>query len=130
MSDARHAANARALFKKCPNCGFLWETRDSFLEDPEVMIIGYQASFKELTTGLLYFNHACNGTLTIKAREFIDLYNGPVFETRMTGTEECRGYCLHQDRLEACPVECECSFVREIIQFIRSWPKSGSPGAR
>jgi hypothetical protein len=44
-------------------------------------------------------------------------------EERKTGTEECPGYCLHQDELQPCPARCECAYVREIIQIIRNWPK-------
>jgi hypothetical protein len=110
-------------FKKCSNCGFKWTSRDLFLTDSNLQIIGYQANFKELTTGLFYFNHSCRGTLAIQAYLFGDLYDGPIFKERATGSEECPGYCLHRDELQPCPAECECAYVREIVQIIKKWPK-------
>jgi hypothetical protein len=106
-------------FKVCPNCGFVWADRKSFMNDHEVSIIGYQVNFKKLKSGLFLFNHSCMGTLALKVSIFEDLYNGPIFQKRMTGTEACRGHCLHQGDLDACPVACECAYVREIIQKLK-----------
>ena len=108
----------KKLFKKCPYCNFEWASRELFLDDPGITLIGYQTRFRNLTEGLFYFNHSCNGTLAISVDEFTDLYDGPVFEDRKTGQEDCPGYCLYKDNLEACPNECECAYVREVIQII------------
>jgi hypothetical protein len=113
----------KAIFKKCPTCGFVWSTRDYFLRDPAVEIIGYQVNFEELTLGIFLFNHSCNATLGIRAGDFRDLYNGPIFESRATGTEECPGYCLLQHELLPCPAQCECAYVREIIQVVKNYGK-------
>ena len=110
-------------FKKCPNCGFIWDSRGSFLADDSLVIIGYQANFKELTTGLFYFNHSCEGTLALQAYLFGDLYDGPIFRDRATGSDSCPEYCLHREDLRSCPAECECAYVREIVQIIKNWPK-------
>ncbi|MEW6250296.1 MAG: hypothetical protein AB1716_06600 [Planctomycetota bacterium] len=120
----------RRVFKKCPMCGFAWESRSSFLVDPDNEIIGYQACFTALTTGFFLFNHSCTGTLAILVEQFRDLYDGPVYETRKTGMDECPGYCLHKDELARCPQRCECAFVREIIQIVREWPKGPSTHLR
>ena len=111
------------VFKKCRNCGFEWPSRQDFLDDPMLEIVGYQAHFEELTAGLFLFNHSCHGTLAVPAGHFKDLYDGPVFTQRAAGTKECPGHCLHEDDLDLCPVHCECNYVREIIQTIRHWPK-------
>lgn len=113
--------NYNNLFKTCPNCGFEWNTRDHFLLDPTLEIIGYQVNFIELTSGLFYFNHDCRGTLTIRAGAFKELYDGPLLKTRATGSEECPGYCLHKEELGPCPAKCECSYVREIIKTIKDF---------
>ena len=110
-------------FKKCSNCGYIWKSRDRFLTDSNLEIIGYQVNFKVLTAGLFYFNHACKGTLAVHAHLFGDLYNGPIFQERATGGEACPGYCLHREELRRCPAECECAFVRELIQTIKNYPK-------
>ena len=110
-------------FKKCPPCGTKWMNRDDFLGDPDIEMIGYQADFEELTAGLFLFNHICRGTLAVNAGIFQDLYDGPILEERIEGTEACLGYCEHEDELRPCPNQCECAYVREIIQVIRHWPK-------
>ena len=107
-------------FKACPACGFTWPQRKDFIQDPAIEIIGYQVDFDDLGLGLLLFNHACEGTLSIPAGIFGDLYDGPIYERRSTGTDACPGYCLNQDELEPCPATCECAYVREIMQVFRN----------
>lgn len=86
-------------FKTCSKCGFFWPHRGSFLSDPKLRLIGYQAYFDELMEGLVLFNHICGTSLAIQAGDFQDLYDGPMFSERLTGTEECHGYCLHENNL-------------------------------
>ena len=110
-------------FKTCAVCRQTWNDRAEFLADPDLEIIGYQVHFKDLKKGLFMFNHSCNTSLAIHAEKFTDLYRGEMVKERKTGTEECPGYCLHQDELQPCPARCECAYVRDIIQIIRNWPK-------
>ena len=125
MMDPSDCSRAeRKVFKDCPLCEFRWETRDSFLRDSDLSLVGYQVHFEELTAGLFLFNHSCNGTLAIEAGAFRDLYDGPVFVERATGSEECPEYCLRREQLDPCPVQCECAYVREIMQVIRGWGNS------
>lgn len=107
-------------FKICPNCGHLWVERDAFINDPEVSIVGYQVHFEDLKAGFFLFNHSCNTTFALKVEDFQDLYAGPVFEERKTGSDECPGFCLKEHSLEPCKAKCECAFVREIIQIFNS----------
>ncbi len=112
-------------FKKCTNCGHLWQLRKDFLDDPTTEIVGYQVNFDHLHLGLILFNHLkCGTTLGIPAGEFKDLYTGPVYNDRLTGTEQCNEYCLHENNLDPCPEKCECAYIREILQIIRHWPKN------
>src|SRR5450759_267059 len=113
-----------AVFKKC-SCGKIWADRASFLSDATVNLIGYQVHFEELQAGFLLFNHLiadCGTTLALEVRDFADLYSGPVFEERMTGSQTCPGLCQHRESLERCTVQCECAFVREVLQIVRNWP--------
>lgn len=115
---------ALKLFKKCPNCGYKWRDRDSFLSDPEIRLNGYQVNFYNLKLGLFLFDHLkCRTTLAIKAGEFRDLYHGPVFTERKTGTEECPEYCLRPQELSRCPTKCNCAWVREILDIVSHWKK-------
>ena len=111
--------NNKEPFKKCTYCGYVWESRDQFINDPDIIIVGYQTRFKDLTDGLFYFNHSCKSTIAISVDKFTDLYTGSVFEERKTGGEDCPGFCLYKDNLEPCPAECECAYVREVIQIIK-----------
>ncbi|MBN1866035.1 hypothetical protein JW916_01965 [Candidatus Sumerlaeota bacterium] len=116
------------VFKECPLCGHQWLSRSEFLSDSEVEILGYQVSYEDLNLGLLYFNHlVCRTTFTIEAGDFADLYEGEVFQESRAGTEDCPEYCHRIRELRPCPVECECAYVREIIQVIRSWNKVPAP---
>ncbi len=110
-------------FKSCPACKHVWKTRKEFLEDSNVWIVGYQVHFKDLTEGLFLFNHSCKTTMATRASSFIDLYRGPMFADRLTGTDECPGHCLVEHELRQCPNKCDCAFVREMIQIIKTWPK-------
>ena len=112
-------------FKKCTFCGYRWQSRKDFLEDVSTEMIGYQVNFDNLRLGLFLFNHLdCGTTLGIPAGVFKDLYNGPVYSERLLESEQCPSYCLHENQLDPCPVRCECAYVREIIQIIRSWQKN------
>lgn len=105
-------------FKRCPQCGQMWKTREDFLTDRTVDLIGYQVSFDDLLLGLLLFTHDCGTTIQIPVEKFRNLYKGPVYTERKTGGPECLGYCLRRSELRACPALCECAWVREVIQII------------
>lgn len=123
MTSTQHPVDENTFFKECSVCDFKWPLRDEFLKDPNIEIIGYQVHFEELAEGLFLFNHSCKGTLAIIANEFKDLYDGPIFSERATGSDDCPGHCLHQKDLDPCPVKCECAYVREIIQAIKHYKK-------
>jgi hypothetical protein len=115
-----------SAFKQCPKCGTEWLGRDTFLADPDIRLIGYQVSFGDLVAGHFQFNHeraGCGTTLALAVEAFRDLYDGPIFEERATGTSECPEKCLHPSDLEPCPAHCECAFVRAILQLVLAWPK-------
>ena len=119
----RKSAAIQPAFKKCPNCGYEWRDRKNLLSDPDAEIIGYQVNFLKLKAGYFMFNHSCKGTFSVQAGRFSNLYDGPIFTKRETGSDECPEYCLHRDELRPCPVHCECAYVREILQIIKNWLK-------
>ena len=124
MKTPGNITAGRKSFKRCPLCQFVWPSRDRFLADPQLTLIGYQVNFPELTAGFFLFDHSCRTTLSVEVGRFRDLYNGPIFSERATGTEECPEYCLRQSELRRCPTKCECAYVREVMQIIRKWPRS------
>ena len=111
------------VFKRCTMCGQVWKTLDDFLADPRLEIVGYQVHFEDLTCGLFLFNHSCKTTLAIHAGEFKNLYEGPIFQGSAYGSDECPGYCLHKDEMRPCLAQCECAYVREILQIVKGWKK-------
>lgn len=113
---------SESTFKRC-TCGHAWAAREDFLGDPDIALVEYQVDFEALHLGLLLFNHRCRTTLAMDAGQFRDLYNGPVFAKKATGSADCPGYCGNKDSLDRCPAECECAYVREILQIVRTWPK-------
>ena len=107
-------------------CGTRWRSRADFLADRDIQSIGYMANFQDLELGLFHFNHeACGTTLAIGASRFTDLHTGPVFEGRLTGSSDCPAYCLRQEELRPCPERCECAFVREVLDLVAHWEKTG-----
>ena len=113
-------------FKICTLCGHTWNLRADFLSDPDVVLKGYQANFEVLSEGLFLFNHDvpnCRTALAIDVASLADLYTGPIFPERKLETAFCPGYCLHRQSLGSCNNECECAFIRVLLQIIRNWPK-------
>jgi hypothetical protein len=120
--------NEKIPFKTCPVCKSAWDARDDFISDPDIQLGGYQVNFDNCRLGFFLFNHmTCRNTLGVKASDFLDLHDGPVYERRLAGTDDCPGYCLHQSELKPCPARCECAFVRDVLDRLARWPKSGHP---
>ncbi len=61
------------MFKKCPMCKTIWETRNKFLNDETLKLVGYQKYMGLYGGGYLLFKHkakSCGTTLAIKATSF------------------------------------------------------------
>lgn len=56
--------------------------------------------------------------------KFANLYNGPIYTKNIMGTESCPDHCLFKTNLEAYPEQCECNYVREIMQITKVWDKN------
>jgi hypothetical protein len=110
-------------FRQCTSCAKLWQSQEEFLTDPEVSLLGLQVCFEDLMEGLIMFNHSCKTTFSVEVSQFENLYEGPVYEERATGSGQCPGYCLNEKDLTPCPAKCACAFVREILQKIKLFPK-------
>ncbi len=110
------------IFKKCPMCGFVWCDRETFIHDISLDMNGYQVNFEKLELGLFYFTHkveGCYSTLVVNAREFYDLNPASCYPQRKTLTEECPTHCLYQENLGKCSAQCECAYVRDLIQILQ-----------
>lgn len=118
MKDSTtNSSPAQEDFKVCQVCGQTWASRSDFLVDSKVTLSSYHVNFDALENGYFLFIHTCEARLTLAVAELSDLYDGPIFEQRKTGNEECPGYCLYPHELSPCTAECECAYVREIMQL-------------
>jgi hypothetical protein len=110
-----------APFKACSGCGATWTTRDAFLSDGSLRVEGYKPNFGRIDKGLFFIRHDdddCGFTLTMVARDFLDLYDGPRYTERKAFTDECPRYCLDEKQLEQCVAQCEYAFVREVLKIV------------
>jgi len=108
-------------FKKCANCRKVWKERNKFLSDPYVLLLGYQAHFKDPDKGLILFSHHtddCGTTFSIRVGEFEDLYDGKRYDELFFGTDDCPGYCLQEQNFQRCENRCRVAFAREIVHLI------------
>jgi hypothetical protein len=100
MSNRTGNPQRDRVVKQCPCCGYAWRTLEALLGDPQLQIVGYQANFADLLLGLFLFNHlGCGSTIAVPAELFKDLYTGPIYSARVTGTADCPEYCLYASEL-------------------------------
>ncbi|HJO91829.1 MAG TPA: hypothetical protein QF753_00380 [Victivallales bacterium] len=113
-------------FKRCPNCDHIWNTRDELLSDNNVILKGYLLGFSELRASLIYFDHNehdCNSTFSLKIEYFKDLIPETTFTSKVIIPETCPEYCLRKYDLTPCVHNCECSYVRNVLEIIKHWNK-------
>jgi len=114
-------------FKVCVLCGHVWETREQFLSDPDIVSNGYQPNFEVYSAGVFLFTHhapGCDTALAVEVTELADLYSGPIFPKNRPGGASCPGYCLHKTGVHPCINDCECAFIRMLTLLIAEWPKA------
>jgi len=110
----------RTIFKRC-SCGSEWKTLDEFISDKNLTLSRYQVNFKNIDLGILLFNHKdCGSTIGVNAYKFKELHSGPIFRVRLTGENVCPGYCFHVEEISPCPNPCECSWIRDVMQIIKT----------
>ena len=112
------------LFKRCKVCNHKWRDRDSFILDPAIELIGYQAKPDNLNRGMYLFTHECGTTLAVYVENFLDLYKGPKYSLSMESNNKCPGYCRIEDELSDCGLECSCVHFRKIMTIMLSMKKS------
>lgn len=108
-------------FKECPDCGHVWDTREDFLADTQLELIGYRADLVDLIGGRLFAVHkvpGCFSTLTVSLAAFWDLQRGAGHSERLEGDEQCPGHCRDVSDLATCDNPCDCAHAREIVQEV------------
>lgn len=109
------------MFKQCRKCGVSWPSRDAFLKDASIEVLGYQVFFDDLKEGMILFNHSCNTTMAIHTQHFLDLYDGPFHSGRKPDGRQCPGRCVNENILSPCSPECRCAFISDLLKIIREY---------
>ena len=110
-------------FKFCKKCKTGWKTRELFLNDPNVVLIGFMANNDDYEKGIYLFNHvlpddSCNTTLGLFVKGFMDMYDGDIYTDLKMGTDKCSGHCAKVDLIEECNVPCRNAVARKIMHKI------------
>ena len=113
------------MFKICNKCKTEWKSRDDFLNDPNIAMIGLMANNDDYKKGAYLFTHrlpddSCNTSIGLYVFNFLDMYNDEMYDTLKIGTDECAGHCVTINELRNCSVHCRNAIAREIMQEIIS----------
>ncbi len=58
-------------FKKC-SCGCKWKSREDFIADPNIKMLGLQESYCTTISDMYLFNHSCRNTLAVGIHAFTE----------------------------------------------------------
>ena len=112
-----------SAFKTCPLCHQSWGSLEDFLRDPEVIIEGYQASFVDPLMGLFLFTHNtnnCGTTISLRVHYLQYLVSRTDKLAVLRDTDACSTYCMDPYNLEPCPAPCAMSWIRVVLQMLRT----------
>lgn len=112
----------RAEFRRC-QCGQKWKTRDDFLHDRKVKIVGYQPDFVTKKYNHFLFQHrakSCGQFFGVRASDFGELREKECPNELCAGQEGCPGYCMNTFDLRVCSVTCRNASDRRLASKLRS----------
>ena len=111
-------------FKICNMCEKKWNTENDFIEDPNLVIIGYMSNLKKIYQGLFLFNHeieGCGSTLAIKVELFKSVIDSSIESLPVERPIGCLGYCLDQDNLDLCDQsDCRGYVIRKGLSELKT----------
>jgi hypothetical protein len=103
-------------------CGHTWKTREKFLADRNVTIVGYQPDFVNHKYNHFLFKHrakGCGEFFGVRASDFNDLREAGCPSGLCFGKEPCPGYCKETGNLRVCSVTCRNASDRIVASKIR-----------
>jgi len=111
------------IFKICSKCKTEWKSRDDFLNDPNIVMLGLMANNDDYKNGAYLFTHklpddSCNTSIGLFVYNFQDMYKGEIYDTLKMGTDECSGHCVKINELANCSAHCRNAVARKIMQEI------------
>jgi hypothetical protein len=105
-------------FKTCGSCSFVWTDWRSFVLDPGVRLLGFQAVPGLPDANALVFEHRCGSSVSVLASRLRHLL-GPedrgVDLPLLYGTETCHGHCRLVSDLASCDRPCSNARDRRLI---------------
>lgn len=110
-------------FKTCTICACRWNQMADLIQDRDLFVNGYQASFDDAYEGLFLFTHTvegCGTTFSVPASALRNLYDGPDHTIHMSFTDRCEGHCMYEADLAPCANECDMRWARDIIQVLKN----------
>ena len=109
-------------FRTCGMCHKQWPTRQDFLADPGLRLLGLQAVPHHPDGNLLVFEHDCGTTVSVLAWRLRDLAPagapGEASLPLLYGTEGCNGFCNRLEELSACDRACSNARDRRLTLWI------------
>ncbi|RJP71842.1 MAG: hypothetical protein C4532_06955 [Candidatus Abyssobacteria bacterium SURF_17] len=119
---ARSSGKQSASYRTC-ECGHAWKTRDDFLRDKNVKIVGYQPDFVNHKYNHFLFQHTmkgCGQFLGVRASDFQELREKECANELCFAKEQCPGYCKNTLDLRVCSVNCRNASDRMVATKIRT----------
>jgi hypothetical protein len=118
---------AAGRFQICGSCKRVWSAWEDFVFDPQVRLIGLQATLNNPDFNALVFEHRCGSSVSILAPRLRHLLpeserNAP--ETVLMGTTQCRGHCRLLQDLEACDAPCRNARDRKLILLVQQMKRA------
>ena len=112
-------------------CRKQWATRQDFISDPELRLLGLQAVPNFPDANLLVFEHECGTSVSVLASRLRDLIPDPEPDDPslplLQGTESCRGYCNRLEELEVCDQRCSNARDRRLTLWLADQPGKRRP---
>lgn len=116
-------------FQICGSCKLSWPTWDSFVLDPAVRLLGFQAVIANPDLNLLVFEHRCGSSISILARRLRHLLPEPEWcrpSATLFATGQCHGHCRFLADLEMCDSPCVNAYDRRLILLVNQMKKEAS----
>ncbi len=109
-------------FRACGMCHKQWATRQDFIADPKLRLLGLQAVPHHADGNLLVFEHDCGTTVSVLAWRLRDLLpaedRGEEGLPLLYGSEGCKGYCTRLEELSACDRSCSNARDRRLTLWV------------
>jgi hydrogenase maturation protease len=113
-------------FQTCGACKWAWPTWESFVLDPAVRMLGFQAVIANPDLNLLVFEHRCGSSISILARRLRHMLpheDGEPPSATLFGTKQCHGHCRFLADLEMCDSPCLNAHDRKLILLVHEMKK-------